>query len=84
MTDKNIHVIINSVKMNGGIVMEYKITLKAARVNMGLTQKDVAEKLGISKESLANWEKGKTHPKINILMDLCELYNIPLESIFLK
>lgn len=35
-----------------------KMTLKAARINRNLTAKEAAEKLGISVETLSNWEKG--------------------------
>ena len=41
---------------------EIQISLAAARVNAGMTQEDVAKKMGISKQTIINWEKGK--PKI--------------------
>ena len=63
--------------------MGYKITLKAARVNAKLLQSEVAEKLGVSKESVANWENGKAAPKATALVRLCELYKIPIDSISL-
>lgn len=36
------------------------ITLKAARVNKGLTQREAAKTLGISESTLFGYEKGKT------------------------
>ena len=36
-----------------------KITLAAARVNRGLTQKELAQMLGISNKTLCSWEKAK-------------------------
>lgn len=36
-----------------------KISLEAARVNAGLTQKELAEKLGVSNTTIVNWEKRK-------------------------
>ena len=35
-----------------------QISLAAARVNAGLTQEEVAEKLQVSKKTIVNWEKG--------------------------
>lgn len=64
--------------------MEYKISLKAARVNAGLMQSEVAEKLGKSKQTIGSWEKGKTQPKATELTALCCLYGIPTECILLK
>lgn len=34
------------------------ITLRAARVNAGYTQMEAANKIGVSKESISNWERG--------------------------
>ena len=36
-----------------------KITLAAARVNKGWTQAELAEKLGVSRQSVFDWENGK-------------------------
>ena len=40
----------------------FKISLAAARVNAGYTQKEAAEKLTMSKRTLNRWENGKTAP----------------------
>ena len=53
-----------------------KITLKAARVSKGLTQKDVAKLIGITVETLANYEKGKTYPDIPILKKIEDTYDV--------
>ena len=63
--------------------MGYKISLKAARVNANMLQSDVAETLGVSKESVANWEKGKTAPKSTVLVKLCGLYGVPIDAVYL-
>lgn len=59
-----------------------QITLKAARVNVNLTQANVAEKLGISISTIKNWEKGKTFPKQPKIEQLCELYGVSYDNIF--
>ncbi len=53
-----------------------KITLKAARVNAGYTQKDAAKKLGISNKTLWSWENGLSSPKAVQADELCELYGV--------
>ena len=53
-----------------------KITLKAARVSKGLTQKDAAKLIGITVETLANYEKGKTYPDIPILKMIEDTYDV--------
>lgn len=62
----------------------FKITLKAARVNSGLTQQEAASSIGINKNTLIKWEQGKTSPDGLKLIALCELYHIPLNNIFLR
>lgn len=60
-----------------------QITLAAARVNAGLTQKDVARKMKLNKQTICNWEKGKVIPKPAQLEMMCKIYNIPADNIFL-
>lgn len=62
-------------------MIEPKITLKAARVNAELTLDDVAEIIGKSKQSIENWENGKTPIKYSDLLKLSELYEMPVEYI---
>ena len=56
-----------------------KIKLKAARVNAGLTQTEVAQKLNRNKQTIVNWEKGFTEIKVKDLLALSELYEMPVE-----
>ena len=63
--------------------MEYKITLKAARVNAGLTLKEAAEGINVHLQTLHNWETGKTVPSIEHARALSSLYNFPLDYIFI-
>lgn len=60
-----------------------QISLAAARVNANLTQRDVAKALGISTQTLVNWEAGKTEPSANQARALASLYGIKLDYIFL-
>ena len=46
---------------------EIKISLAAARVNAGLTQKELAEKCGVSESTVLNWESGRSLPNVRKL-----------------
>lgn len=59
-----------------------KISLEAARVNAKLTQKELAEILGVSNVTIVNWEKGKSEPDASQLRKISELSGIPLDFIF--
>lgn len=58
-----------------------KITLSAARVNAGYSQKSAAEILGISNKTLCNWEKGKSFPDQPMIEKLCNLYGVTYDMI---
>ena len=60
-----------------------QISLEAARVNAGLTQDDAAKHLKVSKQTIINWEKGRSEPSITQARDIESLYQIPLDNIFL-
>ena len=60
-----------------------QISLAAARVNANLSQEEVAKKLGKSKQTIINWEKGRTAPGIIEIEALEKIYNIPWSNIFL-
>lgn len=56
-------------------------TLKGARANADLTQKEVAEKLGVSNKTVSAWENGTALPNIQQVTALCELYGRKLDEI---
>jgi len=58
-----------------------KITPAAARVNAGLTQRQVAEHLHVTQATLIAWEKGTSEPSISQARELEALYKIPLDNI---
>ena len=63
--------------------MEYiRITLAAARVNAGLTQEEAARAMHVSKQTIVNWENGKSAPDITRARELSALYGLPLDCIF--
>ena len=62
---------------------EFQISLAAARVNAELTQEEAAEKLGVTRQTIRNWEKGKIAPRVPELDMLSKVYRISKDYIFL-
>ena len=58
-----------------------QISLKAARVNAHLLQREAAEKIGVNTSTLVSWENGKTAPKAPLLKKLCEIYGVSINEI---
>lgn len=62
---------------------DFQISLSAARVNAELTQAEVADKMGVTKRTIINWEKGVIKPNAASLNMLSSIYRIPVDYIFL-
>lgn len=60
-----------------------QISIKGARVEKGLTQLQAAREMGVTRETIANWEKGNTAPSAPQLMELCRVYGVSITDIFL-
>ena len=60
---------------------EFKISLRAARVNANLTLDEAADALHTTKQTLINYEKGVTSPTVDKLIEICHLYGVRIESI---
>lgn len=58
-----------------------KISMKAARVNAGLSQKAVADRLGVSNKTIGNWENGITYPPADKIPEICELYGLSYDNL---
>ena len=58
-----------------------QITLRAARVNAGFKQTEVANILKVAVTTIRNWEKGVTQPRQPAIEKLCELYGVPYDNI---
>jgi transcriptional regulator with XRE-family HTH domain len=54
--------------------------LKLARTDFGLTQESVAEKVNVSRQTIYNWENGKSYPDIASLIALSDVYGVTLDS----
>ena len=59
-----------------------KLTLRAARNNLGLTLKEAAEQFGIHHETLAKYEQDSTNVPRVFFLRIESVYGIPVENIF--
>lgn len=58
-----------------------KLTLKAARVNKGLTQKDAAKLMGVSRNVISNWERQISFPDVLQVKRIEEVYGLKFQEI---
>lgn len=55
--------------------------IKNARMQKGYTQEQVAENLFVSRQTISNWENGKSLPDILSIMRMSELYELSLDEL---
>lgn len=60
---------------------DMRLTLKMAREIRGLKQSEAAEKIGISTDTLGNYERGKSYPDIPVLRKIEEIYGVQYSQI---
>ena len=63
------------------ILPETKMTLKMIRELLGYTQENAAKLIGVSTDTLGNYERGKSYPDIPVLRKIEEVYGIPYDRI---
>ncbi|WP_270642146.1 helix-turn-helix domain-containing protein [Paraclostridium sordellii] len=64
--------------------MKISTILKQHRLDLNLTQEQVAEKVFVSTKSISNWENDRNFPDIESLVRLAKLYNLSLDSLLLE
>ena len=60
----------------------YAERVKALRTVAGVTQSELASRLGLSRSSVLNWELGRTRPDISNIPALCRALNVPISQFF--
>ncbi len=53
-----------------------KYTLKTARDRLKITQKEAAKMIGISEDTLSNYERGKSYPDVPIIKKIEAVYKV--------
>ena len=70
-------------RKGGDTLRTLKISLKAARVNAGLKQDDVAKEIRKTKQTIVNWETGRREIDRANFEALCRLYSVTVDDILL-
>ena len=61
--------------------MEIGKQIQRLRGAKGMSQEELADRLYITRQTLSNWETGKTYPDINSLLRLSDLFHISLDEL---
>lgn len=55
--------------------------IKKARIIAGLTQEQVAKKIGVTTVTVCKWETGQTFPNVRRLKTVADVLNVPIEKL---
>ena len=58
-----------------------RLSIKQMREKCGMTQNDLAEKLGLDQSTVCLWETGKTQPRTKLLPKIAELFNCTVDEL---
>lgn len=61
---------------------DYGSIIKNARLQKGLSQEDLAIKLGVSRQAISNWETNKCIPDVSIIPNLCKILDMNIYDFF--
>ena len=62
--------------------MDLSTKLKEYREAKGLKQADLAELVGVRRETIVNLEKGKYNPSLKLAMDIAKVFHTTVEELF--
>ena len=55
------------------------LKLQELRTQAGLTQRELAEKIGVKNYTVANWEQNRTEPAIKDLIDIANFFEVSID-----
>ena len=65
----------------GGMTVELSGQIRKHRDELGLSQEELAEKIFVTRQSVSNWETGKTYPDLQSLLRLGDLFGLSLDEL---
>ncbi len=55
--------------------------LKRIRKDNNLSQEQLAEKLGVSRQAVSKWESGQSYPEMDKVLQICSLFNLNINEL---
>lgn len=61
--------------------MKFGENLRNLRKSKKITQEQLAEKVGVSRQSVSKWETGEAYPEMNNILILCDIFNCKINTL---
>ena len=62
--------------------MPKNLKMKAARAAKGMTQQDLAQAVGVTRQTVVAIERGDYKPTVRVCIDICRALDCPLDCLF--
>lgn len=59
-----------------------KTKLKEYRAKYDIKQEELAEKVGVRRETIGNLENGRYNPSLKLAMDIAKVFGVSVETLF--
>lgn len=56
--------------------------IKIMRAKIGLTQEELADKVGVRRETIVFLEQGKYNPSLKLAMDIAKVFKLKVDDLF--
>ena len=61
--------------------MKFGEQIRKCRTQQSLTQQDAADYLHVTRQTISNWENGKSYPDLNMLLTISDLYHVSVDAL---
>lgn len=61
--------------------MNFSENLKKIRKEKNLSQEQIAEQLGVSRQSVSKWESNQAYPEMDKMLQLCQMFNLNIDDL---
>ena len=73
---------MNSNQMDTTIRKNIQANISKYRKKSGLSQAELAQKIGVKNSTVSSWERGANAPDIETLFSICKLFNVTVADMF--
>jgi len=60
-----------------------KTRIKELRATVGMTQVELAKRVGVRRETIVFLEQGKYNPSLQLAYSIAQVFELPIEAVFL-
>ena len=61
--------------------MKFADNLKKLRKRRNISQEQLAEKVGVSRQSVSKWETSEAYPEMNNILELCKIFKCNISDL---